>query len=98
MRKSAKNLLTGKTADVTLTRGGLTVSVEGVPAVDAAQAAQALLRAFRGLVEAGYDELREVGPTYHAGGTDQPEDADIETVTMPPEGRLTQRVVGFSVP
>lgn len=93
-RKPAKNLLTGKTADVAVNRGGLTISVESVPATDAAQVAQSILDAFRNLVDVGYDELRETGPALHGGAFDVPEDADIEPVTLPPEGK-GPRPIGF---
>ena len=91
-----KNLLTGKTASVPLTRGGLTISVDSVPAPDAAQAASAILNAFRGLVESGYDELREQGPMYHGGAFQVDEDEDIEPVVLPPESRGV-RAIGFKI-
>ena len=93
-RKPTKNLLTGKTADVALSRGGLTITIESVAATDAAKVAKAILDAFRGLVTAGYDELREVGPSLHGGGVDVAEDADIEPVTLPPEGKWPSKI-GF---
>lgn len=94
MTRKPRNLLTGKTANVTVNRGGLIIEVESVPATDAAQVAAAILDAFRGLVGVGYDELREVGPSLHGGVLDVPEDADIEPVTLPPEGRSPPKI-GF---
>lgn len=93
-RNPTKNLLTGKTADVAVTRGGLTISIESVAASDAAKVAKAILDAFRGLVTIGYDELREVGPSLHGSGVEVAEDADIESVTLPPEGKGPSKI-GF---
>lgn len=93
-RKPTRNLLTGKTADVAVSRGGLTVTIESVAAADAAKVAKSILDAFRGLVLAGYDELREVGPSLHGGGVEVAEDADIDPVTLPPEGKAP-RAIGF---
>lgn len=96
VKRKPKNLLTGKTASVSLSRGGLTISIESVQAPDAAQAAQAILNAFRGLVDAGYDELREQGPMYHGGAFQVDEDEDIDVSITPPESR-SPRVIGFRV-
>ena len=92
MASRKRNLLSSHKADVAYTRAGLTISVEGVQADDAALVAQAILNTFRQLHTAGYDELSEHTFTAHAGGYDVAEDSDIDTVVLPPEAR---RPVGF---
>jgi len=66
-RRKSPNLLSRKKASVSLHRNGLSVQVDDVPAGDCALVAQALLDAFRQMVEAGYDELVPDGGSLHAG-------------------------------
>lgn len=93
--KRKRNLLTGKTATVTLSRGGLTIEVGGVPAPDAGLAASAILNTYRQLVSAGYDELREFGPSLHGAPVEVPEDEDIPEFTVVPEASRPSRKIGF---
>lgn len=93
--KRKRNLLTGKTATVTLTRGGLSIEVAGVPATDAGLAASAILNTYRQLVSAGYDELREFGPSLHGSPIEVPEDEDVPEFTVVPESARATRKIGF---
>lgn len=90
-----RNLLTGKTATVSVTRGGLVIEVADIPATDAGLAASAILNTFRNLVSSGYDELREFGPTIHSDALAVPDDADDAEYKIAPESSTDQRKIGF---
>jgi hypothetical protein len=78
-KRRTPNLLANRTAAVSLYRNGLTIQIESVPATDCALVAQALLDAMRNLVEAGYSELVQEGPSLHAGALGEiPEEAEDE--------------------
>jgi hypothetical protein len=89
-RRRKPNLLANRTAAVSLTRNGLTMQIESVPATDCALVAQALLDAMRQMVDAGYTELVPEGPSLHAGALGEVPD-EVE------DDEARQRRVGFTV-
>ena len=92
-RRKSSNLLANRTASVTLTRNGLTISIDSVPATDAGIVAKALLDGMRNLVVAGYDELVESAGSHHAGALgDVPDDAEEEEARVP----VFERSIGFT--
>ena len=92
-RRKSANLLANRTASVSLTRNGLTIVIDGVPATDAGLVAKALLDGVRNLVTAGYDELLENQGSHHAGALgDVPDDADQEEARVP----VFERKIGFT--
>lgn len=81
------NLLANRTAAVSLTRNGLTIHIDSVPATDCALVSQALLDALRQMVEAGYTELVQEGPSLHAGALGEiPEEVEDEEARQPRVG------------
>lgn len=66
-RRRTRNLLAGKTANVSIHRNGVSVEIPDVPAGDCALVAQALLDAMRQMVKAGYDELIPDAGGVHSG-------------------------------
>jgi len=76
-----RNPLTGRTAVVSLTRNGLTIEVQGVPAPAAAQVAAILLASVREMVRCGYEELVQDAGSLHGGslGEVSDDEAEIET-------------------
>ena len=92
-KRKSSNLLANRTAAVSLTRNGLTITIDGVPATDAGLVSRALLDGVRNLVQAGYDELLENHGSHHAGALgDVPDDADEEEARVP----MIVRRVGFT--
>jgi hypothetical protein len=93
MTRKRPNLLANRTASVSLTRNGLTIQIDGVPATDAGLVSKALLDGIRNLVQAGYDELLENHGSHHAGAYGEvPDDADEEEARVP----VFERRVGFT--
>lgn len=90
--RKPKNLLANRQSSISLTRNGLTVNIDGVPATDSGLVAQAMLDMMRNLVEAGYDELVLDGGSFHGGGYDTPDEDGIATESEPPSAR---RRIGF---
>jgi hypothetical protein len=75
------NPLASKKSVVSLSRNGLTLQVEDIPAADCALVAQALLDAMRQMVAAGYDELVPDAGSVHAGPLGEvPEEGDGSSV------------------
>ena len=95
MAPRRRNLLTGKTATVSVARGGLSIEVSDIPATDAGLAASAILNTFRNLVTAGYDELREFGPTIHSDAMAVPDEADDSEYKIAPESSGPSKKIGF---
>ena len=93
-KRKPANLLANRTASVSLHRNGLTIQIDSVPATDCALVAQSLLDAVRQMVEAGYSELTQEGPSLHAGALgDVPEDAEEEEARVPV---FTDKRIGFT--
>lgn len=93
-RRAASNVLTGKTASVSISRNGLGIEIADVPAVDAALVAKCLLDAIRGLQTAGYEELVMDGGSIHGGVIEIPDEIDGDDFVLPPEAK---RRIGFHV-
>jgi hypothetical protein len=88
------NVLTGKTASVSISRNGLAIEVSDVAAVDAALVAKCLLDAVRGLQQAGYEELVMDGGSVHGGVIEVPDEIDGDDFVLPPEAK---RRIGFTI-
>jgi len=89
VKRKSSNLLANRTASVSLTRNGLTIQIEGVPAVDAGVVSKALLDGVRNLVRLGYDELVEAQGSHHAGPLGEvPDDADQDEVVRHEDKRV----------
>ena len=72
--------LKGKVATVAMTRNGLTIEIQSIPAPDAGLVAAALLTAFRDLQKAGYTELiAELGSVGAGQNIDVPDEVDGDT-------------------
>jgi len=93
-RRRTTNVLTGKTASVSISRNGLGIEVADVPAVDAALVAKCLLDAIRGLQQAGYEELVMDGGSIHGGVIEIPDEIDGDDFVLPPEAK---RRIGFHI-
>ena len=93
-RRRTTNVLTGKTASVSISRNGLGIEVADVPAVDAALVAKCLLDAIRGLQQAGYEELVMDGGSIHGGVIEIPDEVDVDDYVIPPEAK---RRIGFHI-
>ena len=88
-----KNLLANRQATVSVTRNGLFVQIDSVPATESGLVSQALLDMVRNLIEAGYEELVVEGGSFHGGGYDVPDEDGIETETDPTVAK--RRSIGF---
>jgi hypothetical protein len=88
--KRSPNPLRGKTATVSLTRNGLTIEIEDVPAAQAATVGGILLQAARQMVRSGFDELVVDAGSIHAAPLGEvPDDAEEEEARHP-------RRIGFT--
>ena len=93
--RKPKNILANKAASVTIHRNGLSVEIQSVPATESGLVAQALLEMVRNLIDSGYDELVQEGPSFHGSGHDQAEEMDDEPFVDAPTAR--RRPLGFHV-
>ncbi len=78
MAARRRNSLAGKKSTVSLTRNGLTIQVDDIPASDCALVAQALLDAMRQMVAAGYEELVVDAGGLHSGPLGTVDDTELE--------------------
>ena len=92
MRKP-KNILTNKTASVTIHRNGLSVEIQSVAATDAGLVSQALLDMVRDLITAGYEELVLDAGSFHGGGHETPDEDGVEEFVDAPT--MKRRPIGF---
>lgn len=88
-----RNVLTGKTATVSINRNGLAIEVGDIPAVNASLVAKCLLDVVRTLQRAGYDELLLDAGGLHGDLVSVADEEDGEDFAIPPESR---RRVGFT--
>lgn len=90
-----KNPVRGKKATVALHRNGLSITIEDVPAANAAAVAGVLLTAMRVMVENGFEELIPDAGGIHSGPLGEvPDEYEVaETQATPANGR---RRLGFT--
>lgn len=86
-------IFANRTAEVAVTRNGLSISIGSVPATDAGLVAKELLDMLRTLERAGYDELVVDAGQIHGTGFEVADEDDGEDFALPPEGK---RRIGFT--
>lgn len=79
------NVLSNRTASVSIHRNGLSIEIESVPAVDASIVAKCLLDVVRELVRVGYGELVNDAGGVHGGVIEVADEEDVEDYTLPIE-------------
>lgn len=92
-RKRKQNILSNRTASVSIHRNGLTIEIDSVPAIDASVVAKCLLDVVRELQAAGYGELIVDAGGVHGGVIEQADEPDDDDFVLPPE--MVKRI-GFS--
>lgn len=92
-RKRKANILSNRTASVSIHRNGLTIEIESVPAVDASVVAKCLLDVVRELQAAGYGELIVDAGGVHGGVIEQADEQDEDDFVIPPQAT---RRMGFA--
>jgi hypothetical protein len=93
--KRGTNPVHGKKATVALHRNGLSITIEDVPAANAAAVAGVLLTAMRVMVDNGFDELiQDAGGVASGALGEVPDEYEVtETRARPANGR---RRLGFT--
>lgn len=91
-KRRPTNILSHRTASVSIHRNGLAIEIDSVPAVDASVVAKCLLDVVRELVAAGYGELILDAGSVHGNPIEVADEPDDDAYTIPPEAT---RRVGF---
>jgi diaminopimelate decarboxylase len=93
-KRKRANVFANRTAEVSVQRNGLSISIGSVPATDAGVVAKELLDMLRTLERAGYEELVIDAGGAHGSAYEVPDEEDVEDFVLPVEAR--RRRIGFT--